>query len=89
MEEHDAAIADPMILNGLQYLHGFDLSYDPENPNVVRHGVGERYVHSDQEIADALARWESNCGLYDSDPAAYLRRAKERLTSWSPPTRKP
>lgn len=82
VEERDSEVEDPMLRNALQYLHGFDLTRDSGNPSVMRHDKGgDGYVHSDEEIADALARWEANCRLYDSDPAAYLRQAKERALS--------
>jgi hypothetical protein len=82
VEERDSEVEDPMLRNALQHLHGFDLTYDSGNPRVMRHNKGgERYVHSDEEVADALAQWEANCRLYDSDPAAYLRQAKERALS--------
>lgn len=81
VEEWDALVVDPMIRTGLQHLHGFDLTYDSESPSVVRHGMGKHYVHSRREIADALARWEATCSIYDSDPVAYLRQVKERATS--------
>jgi hypothetical protein len=81
VEERDSEVKDPMLRSALQYLHGFDLTHDSESPGVMRHGTGQRYVHSDQEIAEAFARWEENCQLYDSDPAAYIRRVKERAFS--------
>jgi hypothetical protein len=73
--------ANPMVLGGLEHLHGFDLRYDPERPGVAQHGRGGPYMHSEQDIADALARWRLNCARYDADPVEYVRAARERARS--------
>lgn len=81
VEHHDHEISDPMVLNGLQHLHGFDLTYDEKSPNMVRHGPGHRYVHSEQDIASSLQRWRANCATYDADPEAYVALRKRLARS--------
>ncbi|SEG24568.1 hypothetical protein SAMN05216223_10428 [Actinacidiphila yanglinensis] len=63
----------PLILGALQHLHGFDLRRDPRRPGVVRHGTagdGEgEWIHSADDIAAALARWEARCERDDAERA--------------------
>jgi hypothetical protein len=71
-------VSDPMTMNGLQHLHGFNLKHDPgKKPDVVWRGAGGTYLHSDHETAESLTRWRMNCDRYDADPAEYVRQARE------------
>src|SRR5690606_36891970 len=66
VERRDSEIDDPMVRNALQHLHGFDLMRDASD-GTVRHGAGESYVHSDDDIQRALNRWLANCQEFDAD----------------------
>jgi hypothetical protein len=58
VEDDDFDPLNPMILQGLQYLHGFDLRASLDNPGVVgRHG-DRPYMQSDQDILESLWRWK-------------------------------
>lgn len=67
--EGDGKIDDPLVSGGLKYLHGFDLTTRPAEPDRVRHGMGPGrvYCKSDAAIAEDLARWEQNVTFYDRD----------------------
>lgn len=59
--------SEPFVMTALQSLDGFDLTHDPANRNLVRHGgrdEGRPYVHSEQHVAEALLQW-----LAETDPA--------------------
>ncbi|MFD3651986.1 hypothetical protein [Streptomyces sp. NPDC058620] len=75
---------EPLVLTGLQYLHGFDLCCDPDRPDVVRHGTsGEgEWVASLNDVADGLAHWEEQCALYDADPQGWSRAVRERARAF-------
>lgn len=54
---------EPLVENALQSLHGFDMTCDPQNRNLVRHGgrdEGRPYYHSDRHIEVELDRWLQN-----------------------------
>ena len=70
-----------MVRNALQYLHGFDLMRETIDGQVVQHGNGECYVHSNDEIEIALERWLARCEEFDADPPAYLDRVKRQIRS--------
>lgn len=70
----------PLVLTALQHLHGFDLCQDPSRPSVLRHGTtGEgEWVHSLDDIAGGLARWQRACDLYDADPQSWSEAVREQ-----------
>jgi hypothetical protein len=71
-------IPDLMIRNALQHLHGYDLTRDPENPEVLRHDSNGIHVRTDGEIAEEIEEWRSNCLAYDRDPQGYVQSARNR-----------
>ena len=54
-------VRDIAVESGLQSLHGFDLTWDEGAPGVVRHGPGDFYFHSDEEVVDSFRRWQDFC----------------------------
>jgi hypothetical protein len=72
-------VDDPMVRNGLQYLHGFDLVRVPDQPGKVRHAQNGDFLRSDGQIAQELERWLDNCEAYDADPDGYMRDAMARV----------
>ena len=78
VESRDSDVADPMVRNGLQHLHGYDLMAESDRPSVVMHGQGDSYVHTPGDIEDQLTTWRANCILYDADPAGYSRTVRAR-----------
>ena len=75
--ESDAPL-DTMTFSGLEHLHGFDLRYDPERPGIAQHGRGAPYLHSQQDMAEAFARWRRDSARYDADPIGYLRKVRQQ-----------
>ena len=57
---------DPMVLTGLQSLHGLDMTALPATPNLVSHGGSGNYVLSEQEVVASLERWLGRCRKYDA-----------------------
>ncbi|MGW6210378.1 hypothetical protein [Streptomyces sp. NPDC055109] len=80
--ERDGAASSltPLVLAALQHLHGFDLCRDPSRPSLLRHGTtGEgEWVHSLDDIAGGLARWQGACDLYDADPQGWSEAVREQ-----------
>ncbi|WP_328663343.1 hypothetical protein [Streptomyces sp. NBC_00328] len=71
----------PLVFGALQYLHGFDLCQDPNRPGVVWHGISDegKWIHSLDDIASGLARWQARCEPHDADPLAWPQTEDERL----------
>ena len=82
VEDEDARVDDAMVLSALRSLHGFDMTYRPERPNLVKHGPPGLYVHSHEHIVAELSRWRTRCVEYDADPDGFRRRALERLEAY-------
>ncbi|MFC9249474.1 hypothetical protein ACFT7S_37140 [Streptomyces sp. NPDC057136] len=75
---------EPLVLTGLQYLHGFDLCRDPGRPHIVRHGtLGEgEWVASLDDIIGRFAHWQEQCALYDADPQGWSQAVLERARAF-------
>jgi hypothetical protein len=69
-------VTDPMTGNALLHLHGFDLAYTADG--LVGHGVSLDWLHSEEDIAAAFARWQAATAEYDRDPAGYAARTRQR-----------
>jgi hypothetical protein len=79
VEDEDVRVGDAMVWNALLHLHGFDMTSQPERPNLVRHGPPGLYVHAHQHIVAELSRWRTRCADYDADPDGFRQRAWERF----------
>jgi hypothetical protein len=69
---------DLMVMSALQSLHGFDMTFDPPDRNVIRHGPPGEYYRTIDEIAADYKRWRSKCEEVDRDPDGWRQRARER-----------
>jgi hypothetical protein len=71
---------DVLVMRGLQYLHGFDMTYRSQDHNFIGHGSPGAYVRTLQEIAVELGAWRVRCEEFDADPAKWLpdRRREAR-----------
>ncbi|WP_327419740.1 hypothetical protein OG763_43120 [Streptomyces sp. NBC_01230] len=78
----DTDYPDPLVLTALQFLHGFDLSVDPQHPGLVRHGQGIAWCRSIKDISDEFSRWQANCAFYDSDPQLWRQSMLRRTRSF-------
>jgi hypothetical protein len=81
VEDEDEYDFTPLVFGALQQLHGFALCQDPNRPGVVWHGTsGEgKWIHSLDDIASGLARWQARCELHDAEPPAWTQMEEERL----------
>ena len=70
--------ADVLAGTGLQYLHGLDMTANPEAPHFISHGGNGSYVLSEVEVAARLDHWLHVCSQYDADPQGFLHQARER-----------
>lgn len=80
--EFDPFIGQPLVESALQSLHGFDLTRDPEQPNLLTHGGEGEFVHSDADIADGLSRWKRRCVEHDADPVGFRSRRIAEARKW-------
>jgi hypothetical protein len=76
VEDEMERVTDPMVRNALLHLHGFDQAYAEDG--LVGHGASTDWLHSDEDIAAAFARWQTATTEYDEDPAGYAARARQR-----------
>jgi hypothetical protein len=63
---------DVLVMQGLQYLHGFDMTYRSEGHNVIGHGLPGTYLRTLEQVAVELAAWRARCEEFDADPAQWL-----------------
>ncbi|MDW6059737.1 hypothetical protein SAZ11_19230 [Streptomyces sp. FXJ1.4098] len=76
VEVDDGNVADAMVGNALLRLHGFDMTRNPSDASLVRHGGQGEYVHSRQWIAESFQKWCVDCRKFDVDPEGF--RAERR-----------
>jgi hypothetical protein len=69
---------DLLAMTGLQYLHGFDMTWQDLDHHRIAHGPPGEYVKPLSEIAADLDHWLGNCRHYDADPEAWAARARSR-----------
>lgn len=73
--------AEMLVMSAVQHLDGFDMTHALASRNLVRHGgkSSDRvYYHSDDHVADELARWLDKLAEYDADPEGFLQRIRDR-----------
>jgi hypothetical protein len=76
VEAEEGGVADPMVGNALLRLHGFDMTRNPMNVSLMRHGEQGEFVHSREWIAESFQKWRAECNKYDADPEGF--RAERR-----------
>jgi hypothetical protein len=59
---------DLLVMQALQYLHGFDMTHRSPDGNLIGHGPPGSYVRSLEEIGEELDAWRDRCQAYDADP---------------------
>lgn len=81
VEDATESAVPPLVLGALQHLHGCDLRRDPRHPGILWHGTagdGEGgWIHSAEDIAAALARWEARCLRDDAERAPHPQAGDE------------
>src|SRR5437660_783650 len=66
VEGESGPCRDAMVPFAMQYLHGFDMTHDPDAPSLISHGPPGTYVKSMDDIRTDLAYWRRNCREYDT-----------------------
>lgn len=61
-----------LVMQALQYLHGFDMTYRSEDHRLVGHGPRGEYVHTLVQVAEEFDAWVDRCAAYDADPEGWL-----------------
>jgi hypothetical protein len=66
--------ADPdvLVMQALQYLHGFDMTSRSEGGHLIGHGPPGQYVRTLEEVAEEYDAWTERCAAYDADPKGWL-----------------
>jgi len=75
-----------LVMSGLQTLHGFDITVDPADRNLIKHGGRDRgrpYYHSDEHIASCFTEWLDQLAEFDEDPEGFRERIR-RINRLSP-----
>lgn len=72
--EYESA-PDVMVMQALQYLHGFDMTYRSPDHRLVGHGPPGPYVRTLEQISEEYTAWLERCDAHD---AAAERRLTER-----------
>jgi len=63
---------DIMVMQALQYLHGFDMTYRSADRRLIGHGPPGPYVRTLDEVSSELDSWRGRCAAYDADPAGWV-----------------
>lgn len=82
----DAHCSDLMVGFGLTHLHGFDMTHDPEAPDVVGHGPPTPprvYAQSLGTLRADFEQWRRHCADYDRDPAGWQRQRMAAARAWA------
>jgi hypothetical protein len=80
---------DVLVMQALQYLHGFDMTYRSDDHRLVGHGPPGEYLRTLGQVAEEFDAWVDRCAAYDADPEgwsaerrreaeAYVREERER-----------
>ena len=74
---------DLLVMQALQYLHGFDMTHRSPDGNLIGHGLPGSYVRSLEEIGEELDAWRDRCQAYDADPEGWVaaRRTEARAAA--------
>lgn len=80
-------IPDVMVMQALQSLHGFDLTYRSPDHRMVGHGGPGPYVRTLGQVWQEYTGWRNRCEAFDADPETWLadrrREAEVALQSES------
>lgn len=67
---------DVLVMQALQYLHGFDMTYRSDGRRMIGHGPPGAYVRTLNEVAAEFGAWTQRCASYDADPEGWLRERR-------------
>lgn len=63
---------DILVMQALQYLHGFDMTHRSADGRMIGHGPPGEYVRRLQQVREELDAWLERCAAYDADPEGWL-----------------
>jgi hypothetical protein len=52
-----------MVMQALQYLHGFDMTYRSSDHRLISHGLPGPYVRTLEQVAAEFDAWRTLCQL--------------------------
>jgi hypothetical protein len=62
---------DLMVMQALQYLHGFDMTYRSSDHRLISHGLPGPYVRTLEQVAAEFDAWRARCASYEPDAAGW------------------
>jgi hypothetical protein len=68
-----------MVMQALQYLHGFDMTYRSSDRRLIGHGHPGPYLRTFEQVAAEFDAWCARCAGYDADPAGWVAAHAVRL----------
>lgn len=80
---------DVLVMQALQYLHGFDMTYRSDDRRMIGHGPPGEYVRTLEEIAAEFEAWVERCIAYDADPDGWLRERRREAEAFARDARRP
>ena len=70
---------DPIVLMGLTYLHGLDMTYRSADRRLTGHGPPGEYVLTQDDVAARFEYWLQECRSHDRDPERW-KSERRRVT---------
>jgi hypothetical protein len=67
---------DLMVMQALQYLHGFDMAYRSPDHRLIGHGPPGPYVRTLQQVSAEFDAWLERCEQYDADPVGWMAQRR-------------
>jgi hypothetical protein len=62
---------DVMVMQALQYLHGFDLTYRSPDHRRIGHGGPGPYIRTSEQVWQEFGAWLDRCEAFDADPETW------------------
>jgi hypothetical protein len=72
---------DVMVMQALQYLHGFDMTYRSSDQRFIGHGPPGPYVRTLDQVSLELDEWRRRCAAYDADPSGWPAARRQAARS--------
>ena len=73
---------DVLVMQALQYLHGFDMTYRSDDHCFVGHGPPGEYVRTLDQVAEEFDAWVDRCAAYDADPEGWLAACRREAEAY-------
>lgn len=73
---------DVLVMQAVQYLHGFDMTYRSDDHRFVGHGPPGDYVRTLREVAEEFDAWVERCAAYDADPDGWLAERRREAETY-------